>query len=242
MRFPLLNLNPELLSQDGLLVTQFGILLPQKPVATRSPVSVFHGEPIGELFAFAETRVSVIVDVTNLVNKHIVQIEVTNGGLRPDQPPQAALLNPATAIHFRFDPLSWFWRSNIQFNERLLDRVKIDCRSPLQAVTGKQPTFLCHATELDDIQFFLILSGQLQNSFTDVIGRNRVDISGPGWLSDDFQFVLVMLTIVCRIVPDFRSIKGATMSQSVAPMLVRRRRPDTVAEGRNTSMPRGSEI
>jgi len=242
MRYLLLILNPGQSNQDGLLVKEFAISGPQHTLTTRRSVTVFHGEPIGELFAFAETRISVIVDVTNLVNQHIVQIEVTNSGLRPDQPPHAALLNPTTAVHFCFDPLSWFWRSNIEFSKRLLDRVKIDCRSPLQAVTGKQPTFLCHATELDDIQFFLILSGQLQNSFTDVIGRNRVDISGPGWLSDDFQFVLVMLTIVCRIVPDFRSIKGATMSQSVAPMLVRRRRPDTVAEGRNTSMPRGSEI
>jgi len=79
------------------------------------PKPVFNGKPVGELFTLAERCVSIIVDMTDFVNQNIVQIEITNRILSPDQSPERPVFNPSSAEHFHFDALRGSGGSNVEF-------------------------------------------------------------------------------------------------------------------------------
>jgi hypothetical protein len=94
--------------------------------AAGSSIAVFNGEPVRVLFTLFEAGVTIIVDVTDLMDQHVVEIEIPDRVLRPDQTPQIAVLNPAAAIHFAFDSLSRSWGSNVKFFQRCFDRIQVN--------------------------------------------------------------------------------------------------------------------
>ena len=81
----------------------------------RCSIAVFDGEPVGVLFTLFEAGVAVVVDVTNLVDQHVVEIEIADSVFRPDQTPHVPVLNPAAAVHFAFDALSRARGSDVEF-------------------------------------------------------------------------------------------------------------------------------
>lgn len=94
--------------------------------AAGSSIAVFDGEPVRVLFTLFEAGVAVVVDVTDLVDQHVVEIEISDGVFRPDQTPEIAILNPAAAVHFTFDSLSRSWGSNVKFFQRCFDRIQVN--------------------------------------------------------------------------------------------------------------------
>src|SRR5262245_32302492 len=68
-------------------------------LAAASFVADFEGEPLGEPFAVAIAVVAIVENVAQLVDQHIVEIEITNRVFRPDEAPIPLVTDPPRSVH-----------------------------------------------------------------------------------------------------------------------------------------------
>src|SRR5207248_6411000 len=105
-------------------------------------------EPFGVPLAVPMAGVAAVENVPQLVDQNVVEIEVANRFLGPNQLPLPAIDFPRGPVHGRFDLLSRLWRLAERLDERLFDRIEIDGATPLHAIAGRAALLLRHLAEL----------------------------------------------------------------------------------------------
>jgi len=80
-------------------------------------VADFQRKPLGVPFTIAVARVAIVENVSQLVNEHIVEIEIANGVLGPDELPGSPLVHPTSTIHRRFNALRGLRRMDKRLDE-----------------------------------------------------------------------------------------------------------------------------
>ena len=173
------------------------------PPAPRRAISVFDGEPIREALAIQEAAVSIVDRVADFVDQHIVQVKVADGILRPVQHPAGSILFPTSAEHARFDDLLRSRRVDVSLRQRGLDRIKVDRRTPLHAVAGKQSPLARHLAELNHFEVLKVFFWQKRDPLSHVLGRHRMQVVVPGRLHAIFHGISAD-----RLVPDLGRSKS----------------------------------
>lgn len=155
--------------------------------SSRGAEAILGGEPVGVSFARCRVRVAPVVHMADLMDEHVVQVEVADRVERPSQTPFASDLRPLAAEHAGFDQLLRCGWPSVRLHERCFHRVEVNVRSPLHSVQGKELTLASHRTELNDFNLASELCRKLCHACLDFIDGNGMQITLTGLLSDVFD-------------------------------------------------------
>src|SRR5262245_11545387 len=98
------------------------------------PIADFQSEPLGEPLAVNVAAIATVKNVAQLMYQDVIEIEIADRLLRPDELPANAAVLPASAIHVGLNPLRRLRRLGERFDQRLLDRIEINCVAPLHPI------------------------------------------------------------------------------------------------------------
>src|SRR5580704_3001463 len=96
--------------------------------AARRTITVLDGEPVREAFAIDEAAVAIVHGMPDLVDQHVVEIEISDRVGRPNQVPTAPLALPFAAEHSGFNELLRARLPGVVLNQGGLDRIEVNCR------------------------------------------------------------------------------------------------------------------
>ena len=140
------------------------------PYSLTLSVAVLDGEPFGISLTVRVAAVSVVEQMAKLMDQDIVEVEILNSFLRPDQLPIILMtVDPSPAKHNCFGSFSWTRRPTVVFDEACFDGVQVQSRSPLHAIARETSLFASHAAQLNNFQRFEHRRWKLSKPCADIV-------------------------------------------------------------------------